>query len=34
MLVEKQKLFVGFDVTYAEDGNASFYFQVGDWLAN
>jgi hypothetical protein len=34
MLVEKQKLFVGIDVTYAEDGNASFYFQVGDWLSN
>ena len=27
-------VFVGIDVAYAEDGNTSFYFQVGDWLAN
>jgi len=34
MLVEKQKLSIGLDVAYAEGGNVSVYFQVGDWLAN
>ena len=34
MLVEEQKLSIGLDVAYAEGGNVSVYFQVGDWLAN
>jgi len=34
MLVEEQKLNVGIDLTYAEGGAVSVYFQVGDWLAN
>jgi len=33
MLIEKQKLSVGLDLAYAENGTFSVYFQVGDWLA-
>ena len=33
MLVEKLKFNIGIDLAYSEDGNVSFYFQVGDWLA-
>jgi hypothetical protein len=30
MLVKAQKLSVGLDVAYAEGGDVSVYFQVGD----